>query len=116
MAANGQGITATWGTAALGEVISISVDGIAADVVEVTPRGQATKNAKVFSAADIDGGSVSMTLLGSAPTSVSVGLTRALSISGPAISWSFASGLYQSLAWSVKVGERQEYSIKFKVC
>lgn len=115
MASNGQGITATWGTVALGEMVSISVDGIAADVVEATPRSQNARNAKKFLAADVDLGTVSLTLRGAGGNSASVGLTAVLSIGGPAVSWTFGRAIYQSLGWSVKAGELQEYSVKFKL-
>jgi hypothetical protein len=115
MASNGQGLTATWGTVTLGELVSISVDGIAADLVEATPRSLVSKNAKKFLVADTDLGTASLTLRGTAVPSSSVGLTGALSITGPAVAWVFSRAIVQSLGWSVKAGELQEYSLKFKL-
>ncbi len=54
MASVSQGVTVTWGSVTLGEVVSVSVDGIAADTLEVTSRGQASR-AKAFSAGDVPG-------------------------------------------------------------
>jgi hypothetical protein len=110
-----QGATITWGSVALGEVVSVSVDGIAADTVEVTPR-TSTYRAKAFSAADVDLGTVTVTARGAAGMSnTSVGLTAALSISGPGVSFFFYKAIFESLAWSASVGELQTYSVTFKV-
>lgn len=115
MANASQGITVTWGAATLGEVVSVSVDGVSADTVEVTPR-TTTARAKVFSASDTDLGTVSVTARGTAAmSSTSVGLTAALSISGPGVSFSFGKALFQNLAWSATVGELQTFTATFKL-
>lgn len=115
MANVSQGTTATWGSVTLGEVVSVSVDGVSADTVEVTPRTQASRH-KAFSPADVDLGSVSVTCRGSAGMSTTnVGLTNTLSISGPGVSFSFTKAIYERLGWSASVGELQTYSVTFKV-
>ena len=115
MAADAQGTVVTWGTATLGELVSVSVDGIAADSVEVTSRGQSSRF-KVFSPADVDRGTVSLTLRGTAAmNAANVGLTGNLSIVGTSVSWSFPSAIFESLGWAAQVGELQVYNVKFKV-
>lgn len=115
MAGSSQGTTVTWAGVTLGELVAVSVDGIAADIIEVTPRDQATRF-KVFAAGDIDQGSVSITMRGTAAaTSTCVGLTGALSITGPGVSWSASVAIYERLAWRANVGELQEYNVSFKV-
>lgn len=115
MAKDSQGVTVTWGSVALGEVVSVNVDGVAADTLEVTSRGQLSR-AKAFSVGDVDYGTVTCTVRGTAAmTSANVGLTAALSIGGPGVSWSFPKAVFQSLGWSAAVGELQTYSVSFKV-
>jgi len=110
-----QGTTIQWNAVALGEVLSVSVDGISADSVEVTPRTSAARQ-KVFSRGDVDYGTVTVTARGPAGmSSTSVGLTAALSIEGPGFSMSFPWALFQSLGWQASVGELQTYSVTFKV-
>lgn len=115
MANVSQGVTVTWGAVVLGELVTVSVDGVTSDAVEVTSRNT-TNRLKKFSAADIDGGTVSVTVRGTASmTETNVGLTAALSIGGPGASWSFASAMFQTLGWSASVGELQTYSVTFKI-
>jgi hypothetical protein len=115
VAKDSQGVTVTWGSVTLGEVVSVSVDGIAADTLEVTSRGQASR-AKAFSAGDVDYGTVTCTVRGTAGmSSTNVGLTAALSIGGPGVSWSFSKAVFSSLGWSATVGELQTFSVSFKV-
>jgi len=115
VANNGQGTTVTWNGVALGEVLSVSVDGISAETVDVTPRSNSTRF-KSYSRSDHDYGTISVTARGTAAmSSTSVGLTAALSISGPGVSWSFSKAMFQKLGWSVGVGNLQEYSVSFKV-
>lgn len=115
MANISQGTTVTWNGVNLGEVVSVSTDGIQADSVELTPRGQATRG-KVYSPSDVDYGTVSVTCRGTAlMSSTNVGLTAALSIAGPSISFSFSKAIYEKLGWSASVGELQVFSVTFKV-
>lgn len=115
MANVSQGVTVTWGGIALGEVISVSVDGMSSDTVETTPR-TSTSRYKAFSPADVDLGSVTVTARGTAlMSSTNVGLTAALSISGPSVSFTFTPAVFQSLGWAAAVGDMQTYSITFKV-
>ena len=115
MANVSQGITVTWGEAALGELVSLSVDGVSADAIEITPR-TTTSRLKQFSVGDIDQGTVSATLRGAAAmTATNVGLTAALSIGGPGVSWSFPVALFQTLGWTAAVGEMQTYAVTFKI-
>jgi hypothetical protein len=115
VASNSQGITVTWGGVTLGEVVNVSVDGLTADTVEVTPRSHTGRN-KIYSVADTDVGTVSVTLRGAASMSTTnVGLTATLSISGPGVSWSFTGAIFETLGWSASVGELQQYRATFKV-
>jgi hypothetical protein len=110
-----QGVTVTWGAVTLGELVTVAVDGVTADAVEVTSRNT-TNRLKKFSAADIDGGTVSVTVRGTAGmATTSVGLTAALSIGGPGVTWSFPSAMFQTLGWSASVGELQTFSVTFKI-
>lgn len=114
MANASQGMTVTWGGTALGEVISVSVDGLSAESVDVTPRSSASRFKK-YSAADSDYGSVSLTVRGTALMSgTNVGLTAALSISGPGASWTFDKAILEKFGWTASVGELQQYSVTFK--
>lgn len=114
MANVAQGVTVTWNNVALGEVVSVSVDGISCDVVEVTPRTSTSRD-KSYSSSDRDLGTISVTARGSAQmSSTNVGSTAALSITGPGIAFSFSKALYQSLAWSAAVGEMQTFTVTFK--
>lgn len=115
MANVAQGITVTWNSVALGEAVSVNVDGLTADVVEVTDRNS-TSRIKSYSAADVDYGTISCTVRGTAAmSSTNVGLTGSLSISGPGAGWSFSKAILQTLGWSAAVGELQTYSVTFKV-
>lgn len=115
MAFVSQGTTVTWGGATLGEIVSVSVSGISADVVDVTPR-TSTARAKVFSPADGDPGSVSVRARATAAmSSTNVGLTAALSIGGAGVSWSDAHAIFQTLEWSASTGELQEFTATFKL-
>ena len=115
MAFVSQGTTVTWGGATLGEVQDVSVSGISADVLEVTPR-TSTSRAKVFSASDADPGSVTVRARATAAmSSTNVGLTAALSIGGAGVSWSDAHAIFQNLEWSASTGELQEFTATFKL-
>lgn len=115
MANVSQGTTVTWGGLALGEVVSVSVDGVQADTLEVTPRGSLTR-LKSYKAGDVDYGKVSLTCRSAAVmTATNVGLTATLSIGGPSVSWSFPVAIFQSLGWSAAVGELQTYTVNFKL-
>lgn len=115
MANVSQGVAVTWGGLALGELVSVSVDGVSADAVEVTPR-TTTDRAKVFSVADVDLGTVTVTARGTAAmSSTNVGLTAALSIGGPGVSFSFSKALLQNFGWAANVGDMQTYSVTFKL-
>jgi len=110
-----QGLAVTWGSVTLGEVVSVSVDGITAETVDVTPRNQAVRFKK-YGRADGDYGTVTMTVRGTNGMSLSnVGLTANLSISGPGVSWTFNGALFEKLAWSAGVGELQSHSVTFKI-
>lgn len=115
MANVSQGTTVTWAGVNLGEVVSLSVDGLQADSVEVTPRTQLSR-VKAYSVADVDYGTVSVTCRGSAAmSSTNVGLTGTLSIGGPGVSFSFSKAIFEKLGWSAAVGDLQTYSVTFKL-
>lgn len=115
MANVSQGTIVAWAGTSLGEVVSVSVDGLQADTVEVTSRTQASR-VKSYSVADLDYGSVSVTCRGTAAMQVAnVGLTGSLSISGPGLSFSFSKAIFERLGWAATVGDLQTYSVTFKV-
>jgi hypothetical protein len=110
-----QGVTVTWGSVTIVEVVSVSVDGVSADSVEVTPRSS-TGRGKSYSVADVDLGTVAVTARGATGmTTTNVGLTATLSISGPGLSFSFAKAIFQNLGWSAAVGDLQTYTATFKM-
>lgn len=114
MANVSQGVSLTWNGTALGEAISISVDGIAADVVDVTPR-TSTDRKKIFSAADTDYGTISATFRGTSFSESGVGKTGTLNISGPGVSFSLGASIMESIGWTATVGELQMWAVTFKV-
>jgi hypothetical protein len=110
-----QGTTVTWNGVTLGEVVNVSVDGVTAETVDVTPR-TSTSRQKVFAVADTDYGTVTATVRGTAGmASTNVGLTGTLSITGPSVSWSFTGAIFEKLGWNASVGELQTYNVTFKV-
>jgi hypothetical protein len=110
-----QGTTCTWGAVTLGEVTTVSVDGISADTVETTDRLSLSR-IKSFRVADVDYGTVSLTLRGTAGmAATNVGVTATLTITGPGVSWSFSPAMYQGMGWSAGVGELQAYNLTFKL-
>jgi hypothetical protein len=110
-----QGATVTWRGTALSEVVSISVDGVSADVVEVTPRSYSGRD-KRFRAADGDYGTVTVRCRGTAAMNTSnVTTTGAFSITAPGVSFSYGKSILQSLAWTASVGELQEWTAVFKL-
>jgi len=99
----------------LGEVVNVAVDGITAGTVDVTPR-TSTARQTIFSVTDIDYGTISVTVRGTAGmATTNVGLTGTLSITGPSVSWSFSGAIFEKLGWNASVGELQTYNVTFKV-
>jgi hypothetical protein len=110
-----QGTSAVWNGVSLGEVVSITLEGVSAESVDVTPRTSATRY-KSFSAADVDLGAMSMTLRGTAAMSVTnVGVTGSLAIAAPNAVWFFTRTMLERLGWSATVGDLQTYSVTFKL-
>jgi hypothetical protein len=110
-----QGTTVTWRGTALSEVVSISVDGVSADVVEVTPKSYQGRD-KRFKSADGDYGTITVRCRGTAAMNTSyVTTTGALSITAPGASFSSSRAILQSLAWNASVGELQEWTAVFKI-
>ena len=115
MANVSQGVTVTWGSVTITEVVSVSVDGVSCDSVEVTSRAS-TDRGKSYSVSDVDLGTASVTARGATGmTTTNVGLTATLSISGPGLSFSFDKAIFQSLGWTAAVGEMQTYTATFKI-
>ena len=115
MANVSQGVTVTWGSVTITEVVSVSVDGVSCDTVETTSR-TSTSRGKSYSVADVDLGTVSVTARGATGMmTTNVGLTATLSISGPGLSFSFAKAIFQNLGWSAAVGDLQTYTATFKM-
>jgi hypothetical protein len=116
-----QGATVTWkgppGTtsSALSEVVSISVDGVSSDVVEVTSKSYQGRD-KRFRSADGDYGTITVRCRGTNLMNTSyVTMTGALSIMAPSASFSSSRAILQSLAWNASVGELQEWTAVFKI-
>ena len=115
MAFVSQGTTVSWRSTALSEVVSVSVDGVSSDVVEITPKGYQGRD-KRFKPADGDYGTVTVRCRGTAAMSTSyVTTTGALSITAPSASFSSSRAILQSLAWNASVGELQEWTAVFKI-
>lgn len=115
MAFVSQGTTVTWGGTALGELVTVAIDGIQADTFELTPRSRSDK-IKSFVSADRDNGTVSVTCRATAVVNITnVGLTAALNIGSPGVLWSFPVAIFQTLGWSASIGELQTYTATFKL-
>lgn len=114
MANESQGIVITWGTATLGEVVGVNVGEIVADLVDVTPKNQFSRQ-KQFDVADSDAGSVTLRMRATTAASATcTGTSAVLGITGPGVTWSFTA-IYERLGWAATVGEFQEYNVTFKV-
>jgi hypothetical protein len=114
VATNSQGVVVQFAGDDLGEVLSVSVDGVQADSVEITPRSQATRD-KIFRPADFDYGTVTATCLDFGNFSLSnIGESGDLVITGAAVSLNFEA-ILQSLAWTANVGELQRITFVFKL-
>lgn len=111
MALTSQGTTVTWGAFTLAGITSVSVDGVTADIVEVSPRSSATRFKK-YSDADYDYGTVSIDCLDAGGISTSdVGENYGLTISG---AFSFTEAYLQNLKWVASVGDVQKVQLTFK--
>jgi hypothetical protein len=100
------------------ELVSISIDGIQADNVEITPRTSPYRT-KAFRPADRDDGTLSVVMRAQNQlSSAYVGTTTSLAIykngSGAGTYWT-GLAIIQSLAWRASVGELQEYAVTFKL-
>lgn len=99
------------------ELVSVSIDGIQCDTVEVTPRSHTGRN-KSFSPSDTDYGTVSIVMRSqSYITEAAVGEPCYLTIADTNAAQTYWSGpaIIQSLAWRASVGELQEYSVTLKL-
>ena len=116
MANNSQGIAVVWSGLTLGELVSVSVDGVTADTVEMTDRSVATRD-KRYRIADCDYGTVTVRCRGTTGMSTSnVGTSGTLAISrNSTVIFSSTYAIFASLAWSASVGELQEYTVTFKL-
>ena len=121
MAKNSQGIRVTvsgdFGDIDIVELVSVSIDGVQSDSVEITPR-TSTSRVKLFRPSDVDQGTASITFRGAVLNDGHVGQTGTIDIyaiwPGTASYWS-GPALIQSLAWQATVGELQEYRAVFKL-
>ena len=97
------------------ELVSVSIDGIQCDTVEVTPRSQTTRN-KSFSPADTDYGTVSIVMRSQDYiTKDAVGEPCFLTIADASETYWGGPAIIQSLAWRASVGELQEDSVTLKL-
>ena len=114
MATNSQGVVVQFAGDDLGEVLSVSIDGVQADSVEMTPRSQATRD-KIFRPADFDYGTMTVTCLDFGNFSLSrVGESGDLVIDQGSSLFNFEA-ILQSLAWTANVGELQRITFVFKL-
>ena len=114
MALTAQGTTVTWGAFTLAGITSVSVDGVTADIVEVSPRSSVTRFKK-YSDADYDYGTVSIDCLTAGGIGTNdVGKYYGLSIVGDSISFSFTEAYLQNLKWVATVGDVQKVQLTFK--
>lgn len=114
MANNSQGTVITWGGVTLGEVVSVNVGELTCDLVDVTPKTQASRQ-KRFDVAASDAGSISLRMRATTAASATCTGTQAvLAITGPGVSWTFTA-IYERLGWAATVGQFQEYNVSFKV-
>ncbi len=114
MATNSQGITVQFAGDDLLEVLSVSVDGVQADSVEITPRSQATRD-KIFRPSDFDYGTVTVTFLDFGNFSLArIGESGDFAIDQGGGLFVFEA-ILQSLAWSASVGELQRVTAVFKL-
>jgi hypothetical protein len=99
------------------EIVSVSIDGIQSDTVEVTSRSHTGRN-KSFSPADTDYGTVSIVMRSQNYITESVvGEPCSLTINDTGGGQTYWNGpaIIQSLAWRASVGELQEYSLTLKL-
>lgn len=99
------------------EIVSVSIDGIQCDTVEVTDRSHTGRN-KSFSPADTDYGTVSIVMRSqNYITEAAVGEPCNLTIADVSAAQTYWNGpaIIQSLAWRASVGELQEYSVTLKL-
>lgn len=113
MAINSQGTSVVWGSVGLGEVVSVSVDGVSVDTVEVTPRTYTGRD-KRYRSADFEYGTVTVRVRSSTAMSLSnVGLSATLAITGTGVSFTSTYAILSTLAWGASVGGLQEYTAVF---
>lgn len=114
MAKNSQGIAVQFAGDDLNEVLLVSVDGVQADTVEVTPRSQTTRD-KVYRPADCDLGTLTVTFLDAGNFNTTrVGEVGDLIVDQGSNLFLFTAAL-QSLAWRANVGELQQLTAVFKL-
>ena len=118
MAAKSQGITVglngDFGELYNFEVVSLSIDGVQSDVVEITTRSNAAK-IKQFRPADVDYGTISMVFRLRSFTDAAVGQTAYLGVSFAGTTFWDGPTIVQSFAWQATVGELQEYRATFNL-
>ena len=113
MANNSQGTSVVWSGVTLGEVVSVSVDGVSADTVEVTSRTYTGRD-KRYRTADVSYGTVTVRCRGTTGMSLAnVGVTGTLAVVGTGVSFTSTNAIFSSLAWSASVGELQEFTVVF---
>jgi hypothetical protein len=97
------------------EVVSVSIDGIVCDTVEVTSRSD-TGRSKLFRPADTDYGTASFVMrFHNYITESVVGESCLLTIADSGYTYWSGRSIIQSLAWRASVGELQEYSVTLKL-
>lgn len=114
MGTHSQGLIVQFAGDDLNEVVSVSVDGVQSDAVEVTPRTQATRD-KLFRPADFDYGTMTVTFRDAGNFNIGrVGEAGDLFIDQGGTLFAFEA-ILQSLAWSASVGELQQLTAVFKL-
>lgn len=117
MATNSQAINVQFAGDDLGELVSVSLDGVQSDTVEITPRSRTLRD-KQFRPADFDYGTISVVTR--APDALdisSMGEVGPLTVikGASTVLYDFTDAMLMSLAWRASVGELQEYSATFRI-
>lgn len=116
MATDSQGVTLSWAGSSQAEVVSLSIDGVSNEFVEITSRTYAFK-ARQHRPHDTDAGTVSVTMRTRGNlTGSTFGSSQTLNIAQGTVTLLTAQTAYlENFAWSGSVGELQEYRAVFRL-
>lgn len=117
MATNSQAIIIQFAGDELGQLVSVSLDGVQSDTVEITPRSRTLRD-KQFRPADVDYGTMSVvTRAPDALDIASIGEVGSLTVikDSSTVLYDFTDAMLMSLAWRASVGSLQEYTATFRI-